>query len=193
MNMLPEYQTLREEIGRLQDQVARSLEVGILITSGILTIGFSSAIGSNFQWLALMSPAFLLMPFVYLIVDRVRTTWFIGRYIELFLEPQLDFHWETFNRKMRGSSGIVRSGFTRSSAVPLIGLQLLSPILALMVAVPNFPLWLALTGFVIFMVVVEFRWTSRYAITPVVISAMESEIKDMLKKHVKTRVSRKME
>lgn len=192
MNMLPEYETLREEIGRLQDQVARSLEVGILITSGILTIAFSSAISSRYQWLALMSPALMLMPFVYLIVDRVRTTWFIGRYIELYLEPQLDFHWETFNRKMRGSSGVIRSGFTRSSVVPLIGLQLLSPLLALTVSVPDFRIWLGLTGFVVFMAVLEFRWTSRYAISPVVLSAMEAEIKNLVKKHPNARRARKV-
>lgn len=192
MNMLPEYETLRGEIGRLQDQVARSLEVGILITSGILTIAFSSAISSKYQWLALMSPAFLLMPFVYLIVDRVRTTWFIGRYIELFLEPQLDFHWETFNRRLRGGSGVIKSGFTRSSVFPLIGLQLLSPLLALTVSVPSFWLWLGLTAFVIVIAVLEFRWTSLYAISPTVIHAMEAEIRNLVKKHPNSSRARKV-
>jgi hypothetical protein len=133
------------------------------------------------------------MPFVYLIVDRVRTTWFIGRYIELFLEPQLNFHWETFNRKMRGSSGIVRSGFTRSSAVPLIGLQLLAPLLALTVNVPDFRLWFALTGLIVFMVVLEFRMTSHYAISPAIINSMEAEIKNLMKKNVKPAGSKKTE
>ena len=178
MNPLPEYETLRDEIGRLQDQAARSLEIGILITSGIYTISYSSVISSEYQWLVLMSPTVLLIPFVYLIVERVRTTWFIGRYIEFQLEPKLGFHWETFNRILRGTSrGPLRSRFARSSVTPLVGLQLLSPILAFTVGIPHLWLWLGLTICVLLIVALEIWWTSNFAIKQSVLSMMEAEIK----------------
>jgi hypothetical protein len=180
MSALPEYETLREEIGRLQDQAARSLEIGILITSGIYTISYSSIIGSEFQWLALMSPSILIIPFVYLIVERVRTTWFIGRYIEFHLEPKLGFHWEAFNRKLRGNTkGPVRSRFARSSVTPLIGLQILSPILAFTVGVPHFLLWLGLTIAILLIIALELRWTSNFSVRQNILSMMEAEIKNI--------------
>jgi hypothetical protein len=177
MNALPEYETLRAEIGRLQDQAARSLEIGILITSGIYTISYSSFIGSQYQWLALMSPAILIIPFVYLIVERVRTTWFIGRYIEFHLEPKLGFHWEAFNRKLRGSAkGPIRSRFARSFVIPLIGLQILSPILAFTVGVPHFLLWLGLTISILLIIALEISWTSNFTIKDSVLSMIVTEV-----------------
>lgn len=177
MNALPEYETLREEIGRLQDQAARSLEIGILITSGIYTISYSSIIATEFQWLALMSPSILIIPFVYLIVERVRTTWFIGRYIEFHLEPKLGFHWEAFNRKLRGNTkGPVRSRFARSSVIPLIGLQILSPILAFTVGVPHLLLWLVLATIILLVVALEIWWTNNFSIKPSILKMMEAEI-----------------
>jgi hypothetical protein len=180
VNKLAEYNTLREEIGRHQDQSTRSLEVGILITSGVLTVSYSSIISSEYQWMVILSPAFLLIPFIYLIIERVRITWFIGRYIELHLEPELGYHWEGFNRKMRGSSkGPFRSRFTRSSVIPLIGLQVVSPVLALLVGVPDFRLWLGLMGVVLVVVILELRWSSRFMIDEDALDVMRAEIENL--------------
>jgi hypothetical protein len=174
INLEPEYRTLREEIGRLQDQVARSLEIGILITSAILTISYSSVIISQYQWLALLSPSLLLTPFVFLIFDRVRTTWIIGRYIELNLEPRLGFQWETYNRHLRaGSNKKFRTRFIRTSAAPLIMIQALCPLLSLSVGVPDFWLWVVGAAIALVIVLVELISMERYRLSKAAIEDMK--------------------
>jgi hypothetical protein len=178
MDLEPEYNTLREEIGRLQDQVARFLEIGIVITSGILTISYSSVIVSKFQWIALLSPSILLIPFVYLILDRVRTTWIIGRYIELNLEPKLGFQWETFNRHLRaGANKHFRSRFARTSIFPLIVIQFLCPVLSASVGVPDIRYWLGAAALVLIVIVMEYRALEQYTLTQAGVDEMKQALK----------------
>jgi hypothetical protein len=162
----PEYRTLREEIGRLQDQVARSLEIGILITSAILTISYSSVIIVEYQWIALLSPSFLLTPFVFLIFDRVRTTWIIGRYIEFYLEPRLGFQWEAYNRHLRaGQIKKFRTRFIRTSVAPLMLIQSLCPLLSVSVGVPDIRIWAMGAIASLLIVLLELFAMERYALS----------------------------
>ena len=180
INLEPEYRTLREEIGRLQDQVARSLEIGILITSAILTISYSSVIVTQFQWLALLSPSILLTPFVILIFDRVRTTWIIGRYIELNLEPRMGFQWEAYNCHLRGGSNKkFRSHFIHTSAAPLILIQALCPLLSLSVGVPDFWLWVVGAVIAWLIVLVELIAMERYRLSKAAIEDMKKALQSL--------------
>ena len=68
-NFVEEYKTLRDEIGRLQEQGSRTLEFGILITSGVLALSFSPIVGDEYRWLVLFSPSIFLIPFVNLVIQ----------------------------------------------------------------------------------------------------------------------------
>jgi len=180
INLEPEYRTLREEIGRLQDQVARSLEIGVVITSAILTISYSSVVVGKYQWLALLSPSLLLTPFVFLIFDRVRTTWIIGRYIELNLEPRLGFQWEAYNYHLRaGSNKKFRTRFIRTSAAPLIMIQSLCPLLAISVGVPDFRLWIVGAVIALLIVLAELVAMGQYRLSSAAIEDMREAFRTL--------------
>ena len=169
-----EYKTLREEIGRLQDHAARILEVGLILTSSIFAISYSTVINTESQWIVLFSPSFLMIPLVYLILDRVRTTWVIGRYIELFLEPKLRLHWESYNRYLRGG-GNKRffTRFTLGTMMPLIAIQIICPLLSYTSVVSDGRLWVGLTVIASIIVILEVALLRRVVLNRVDVEAMK--------------------
>jgi hypothetical protein len=155
-NLVIEYQTLREEIGRYQGQVSSILEMSILITTGLLAVSFSAFIDPQYQWIALFSPSFLLAPFVLLMIDRVRTTWIIGRYIDLYLEPLLELKWECFNRNLRATPNkAFRSKFTQSSVMPVMVIQALFPILSYFTRPERMDYWIGISLLVFIVLLIE--------------------------------------
>ena len=169
-----EYKTLREEIGRLQNQAARILEVGLVLSSSIFAISYSTVIHLESQWIVLFSPAFLMIPLVYLILDRVRTTWIIGRYIEFFLEPKLGLHWETYNRLLRGGSNKrFSTRFALGTMMPLIVIQIICPFLSLTTGVTDIRLWLGLEAIAITVIVIEIVLLRRFVINRVDVEEMK--------------------
>lgn len=161
-NQIEEYKTLREEIGRHQEQVSRVLEFGILASSGVLSISFTDFVSGDYRWIVLLSPSLFLIPFIYLVVHLVNTTWFIGRYIENCLEPKLELQWEKINRQLRGDrNSPLRSRFAESSVLPLMIIQITCPIIAFLVGSNSIVLWESLTSAIFLIVIVEFvilRW-----------------------------------
>jgi hypothetical protein len=161
-----EYNTLRDEIGRLQEQGDRALEFGILTTSGVLALSFSTIVSPGYRWLVLFTPSFILIPFVYLIIHRVQTTWIIGRYIELCLEPKMGLIWERFNRDLRGDpKRRFFSHFDVSLAAPLLGIQIASPAISLLVGPVNIFYWLILTVLVLIIVLIEYVNLGHFTLT----------------------------
>jgi len=169
-----EYKTLREEIGRLQNHAARILEVGLVLTSSIFAISYSTVINTESQWIVLFSPSFLMIPLVYLILDRVRTTWVIGRYIELFLEPKLGLHWESYNRYLRGGANKrFSTRFALGTMMPLIVIQIICPLLSYTSGAPDVRLWVGLTVIASIIIVLEVVILRRVVLNRVDVEAMK--------------------
>lgn len=188
-SLVAEYQTLREEIGRLQEQTSDALEYGILITSGFIALSYSSAFAPEMRWLGLISPSVILIPFLFLIINRIRTTWILGRYIEFRLEPELGLLWERFNRKLRGGrKSKFRSKYALSSAGPLIIIQIgclllsgasgvLTTTLRSGILDLSFCIWLAVALFIVIIAAVEILMLFRFDPT----SERTQDIVDALK------------
>jgi hypothetical protein len=178
-----EYKTLRDEIGHLQNQAARILEVGLVLASSIFTISYSTVIQAESQWIVLLSPSFLLIPLVYLILDRVRTTWIIGRYIELFLEPRLKLHWEAYNRYLRrGTRKRFSTKFALGTIMPLIVIQMIAPVLSLTSGVSDVRLWSGLSVVAGVIIALELTLLRRFLITEEDVAAMKSAWMEFRKK-----------
>jgi hypothetical protein len=190
-SLVAEYQTLREEIGRLQEQTSDALEYGILITSGFIALSYSSAFAPEMRWLGLISPSVILIPFLFLIINRIRTTWILGRYIEFRLEPELGLLWERFNRKLRGGrKSKFRSKYALSSAGPLIIIQIgclllsgasgvLTTTLRSGILDLSFCIWLAVALFIVIIATVEILMLFRFDPTSERIQDIVDALKDL--------------
>lgn len=133
-NSIKEYETLREEIGRFQDQTVSSLEYGVVLAAGFLGFALSEFVSAEIRWVVLFIPAIAVTPFIRLILARVRSTWIIGRYIEIHLERKLGLHWEGVNRRLRGAEGKMglKTTYAFSTIAPLLLIQLGCPLLSLL-------------------------------------------------------------
>ncbi len=175
--LIEEYKTLRDEIGRLQVQVSRTLEFGIVITSGVLALSFSDLIDPAYRWLVFFTPTIFLFPLVYLTIQSVRTTWIIGRYIELCLEPKLDLTWELFNRELRGNPrSRFFSRFALSVAAPLLIIQIICPFISLVIRPVGLLPWFSLTILTLVIVVVELVFLNRFAPTDEMVAEINETI-----------------
>ncbi|HSF83646.1 MAG TPA: hypothetical protein VLA49_20605 [Anaerolineales bacterium] len=174
---IEEYNTLRDEIGRLQVHVSRALEFGIVITSGVLALSFSDFIDPSYRWLILFTPTLFLGPFAYMIAQSVRTTWIIGRYIEIHLEPELHLSWERFNRELRGKpNSPFFSRFAISLAAPLLIIQIICPLIALVVSPIGLLPRLLLVFLALVIVVVEFVYINQFATTDEMVAEIRETI-----------------
>lgn len=169
-----EYSSLREEIGRLQNHAARILEVGLVLASSIFTISYSTVIHADSQWIVLFSPSFLMIPLVYLILDRVRTTWIIGRYIELFVEPKLGLNWEAYNRYLRGGkTKRFSTRFALGTMMPLIVIQAICPFLSFSTGVSNIQIWMWLVAIASIVIILELILLRSFVVNRVDVEAMK--------------------
>jgi hypothetical protein len=127
-SLIEEYKSLREEIGRYQNDNFKIIEFGLTATAALFTIAFSDFVIAEARGLFLFVPWFILFPSTLLIAQRIKQTWRIGRYIESYLEPKLGFKWEKLNYaiKRRETKSRVPS-FTLNSGSLLVLMQILLP------------------------------------------------------------------
>jgi hypothetical protein len=131
---IEEYKSLREEIGRFENDVIKINQFGLTAAAVLISFTFTKAIPDALRWISLFSPCVILGPLVFLQTQRILSIWKIGRYIELSLEPSLGFHWESVNFKFRNLDKPQHPkifSFAVSSTLPAILIQIICPLLAL--------------------------------------------------------------
>lgn len=134
MKYIEEFKTLREEIGRYQNDVIKIYQFSLTAAAILVSFTFTAAIDDASRWISIFSPCIILGPMVFLQVQRILGIWVIGRYIELFLEPKLGFHWESSNFKFRNLDKRQHPkvfSFPVSITLPSILIQIVCPLLAL--------------------------------------------------------------
>ncbi|MCP4425042.1 MAG: hypothetical protein GY803_11150 [Chloroflexi bacterium] len=101
--LIEEYKALNHEIDQNSRDVFTVLEVSLTATLAIFTVAFTGVAIESYRWLCLLIPWLILFPSTLLITQRVRHSWIIGRYIQIYHEPRLNLNWETknYNRKMQ--------------------------------------------------------------------------------------------
>lgn len=133
--LLEEYKALRHEIDQNQRDSHNIIQLGLTITATILGLAYSQFVGDH-QWILLFVPCYILTPLSFLIAQRSRATWRIGRYIQKYIEPELGLKWESITikycQKRRKGMGDLWgiASFVGSSMMSLIFIQLLCPLLS---------------------------------------------------------------
>ena len=164
MLIIEEYKTLRDEIGRNQNLMAKTVQTGVTISSGLVASSFFS---ENYGWILVFVPTLFLIPIV------------IGRYIEFCLEPTLGLGWETFTRHFFGDpKKSSHSKYSLTTALPLLALQVFSPLFALIKYDKiNYLSWASFYLVALILVLSEFLYLQNFALKPESLNSIKETLK----------------
>lgn len=176
MLIIEEYKTLRDEIGRNQNLMAKTVQTGVTISSGLVASSFFS---ENYGWILVFVPTLFLIPIVIHIANLSKKSWIIGRYIEFCLEPTLGLGWETFTRHFFGDpKKSSHSKYSLTTALPLLALQVFSPLFALIKYDKiNYLSWASFYLVALILVLSEFLYLQNFALKPESLNSIKETLK----------------
>lgn len=172
-----EYESLRNEIGRNQEFMAKTVHIGVTISSGFVATSFFSL---KYGWILTFVPTVIMIPLIIHIMNLMKKSWIIGRYIELRLEPKMGLCWEKFTRNFFGQLNLkTRTKYASTTILPLLYIQIISPLFALLkVSKDEFFVWGILFTLVLIIVLSEFFAAKYFHLSDDVIGNIKYTIKN---------------
>lgn len=186
MNSIEEYKTLRDEIGRNQNLMAKTMQTGVAISSGVVASSFFS---EEYGWVLVFVPTLFMIPIVMHIANLCRKSWIIGRYIEFCLEPDLNICWEAFSREFFGDPNKKsHSKYSLTTVLPLLTVQICTPLFALIKwDKVNGILWVSFFTISLVFVILEFVYLKNFSLRPQTLRRIKATIELMKKSSCETK------
>ena len=180
MSSIEEYKTLRDEIGRNQNLMAKTMQTGVAISSGVVASSFFS---EEYGWVLVFVPTLFMIPIVMHIANLCRKSWIIGRYIEFCLEPDLNIFWEAFSREYFGDpSKKSHSKYSLTTVLPLLTVQISTPLFALIKWDKiDCILWVSFFIVSLILVISEFVYLKNFSLRPQTLEKIKETIELMKK------------